>query len=406
MRAKRFLLIVALLVVAAAAHVWYGNRHHFADLGIYRDAMIWWRGGHPLYDFVRPDPTQGSLQFTYPPFAALLLAPTAWMSWGATIWAFVALALALFALMIWWLAAPLAERHGQPRWFVFLAAGLLATGLEPVRDAFTFGQINFLLWALVLLDLLVLWPRGSRWTGVGIGLATAIKLVPGIFIVYLLVARRWRAAAVAAGTAVVVTGLTAAVLPKTSWRFFTAELLHPEGVGRFDYTFNQSLFGVLARAGGGEANRVAWAVGCLVIAGYGLWRAARAASLGDEVAGLTLAGIVGSLISPVTWGHHVFWFVPALIVLADRAWRSPAEPEVVSGVSGRLPAGLLAAFVYVTATVSILAVWQDVLGQPEGAAGVVMRNWFVWLMLLLLPTLPIRRLAPTPALAPIKTARS
>ena len=53
-----------------------------------------------------------------------------------------------------------------------------------------------------------------------------------------------------------------------------------------------------------------------MIAGYGLWRAARAARAGDELTGLTLTGLVGALVSPITWPHHVYWFVPALVVLA------------------------------------------------------------------------------------------
>src|SRR5262245_39153363 len=179
------LLLGLVVVVVAVGHYWYGNRHHFFDLGIYRDAMIWWQD-HPLYDFARPDATQGSLEFTYPPFGALLLAPLAWLSWGAAIWAYICISAALFGLMIWWLVTPLADRHGRPRWYVWAVAVLLASGLEPLRDAFTFGQINYILWALILVDLLVLLPRGSRFVGVGIGLATAIKLVPGIFIIYLL----------------------------------------------------------------------------------------------------------------------------------------------------------------------------------------------------------------------------
>ena len=40
----------------------------------------------------------------------------------------------------------------------------------------------------------------------GVGIATAIKLTPAVFIGYLIVTRRWRAAAVAAGTSATGTG--------------------------------------------------------------------------------------------------------------------------------------------------------------------------------------------------------
>src|SRR5690606_39479786 len=68
-----------------------------------------------------------------------------------------------------------------------------------------------------LVDLLVLLPRGSRFTGALIGAATAIKLVPGVFILYLFATRRWRAGAVSAGTFVLASGLAAAPAPRESW---------------------------------------------------------------------------------------------------------------------------------------------------------------------------------------------
>ena len=50
---------------------------------------------------------------------------------------------------------------------------------------------------LVVADLAL--PDRVRWKGIGVGVATACKLVPGIFVVYLVLTRRFRAAAVACG---------------------------------------------------------------------------------------------------------------------------------------------------------------------------------------------------------------
>jgi len=57
---------------------------------------------------------------------------------------------------------------------------------------------------LCLLDCCVRRPRWPR--GALIGLATAIKLVPGVFIVYLLITGRRRAAAVSVATFALVSG--------------------------------------------------------------------------------------------------------------------------------------------------------------------------------------------------------
>src|SRR5581483_12201814 len=113
--------------------------------------------------------------------------PMAWLGWNVTIALMLAASLAAIVLTTAWLLGPVADRHGWPRWFVICLALPLVTWLQPVRETLTFGQINLVLALLVLADLLVLAPRGSRLTGVGIGLAAAIKLTPAVFILYLLV---------------------------------------------------------------------------------------------------------------------------------------------------------------------------------------------------------------------------
>src|SRR5207247_8101709 len=130
------------------------------------------------------------------------------------------------------------------------------------------GQINLILILLVLLDLLIGVPRKARWTGVGIGLATAIKLTPAVFIIYLLITRRWRAAAVATATAAGATLLATAFAPGDSWRFWTHSLWDTGHIGRLDRTANQSLLGALARLG--LPDRLLWAALVVVVAGCGL----------------------------------------------------------------------------------------------------------------------------------------
>ena len=381
-------IVVALAAIVGAGQMWYGNRHGFFDLKIYRLAMRWWADGNPLYDFAKPDATQGELGFTYPPFAALVLRPLAGLSVGVAEAVFVLVSVAAFAAALWWLVRPMADRYSQPRWFVFAVAFVLASALEPIRESLTFGQINLILFALVAFDVFVLGPRGSRFSGIGIGLATAIKLVPGVFIIYLLVCRRWRAAAVAGGTAVAATLIAWAAAPRDSWVFWTEKLLHAEGVGNLDYFSNQSIMGMLARlAAPSEPNEIVWLLIGAPIFAYGLWRAGRAASTGDEITGFTLAGLAGSLASPVTWHHHLVWFVPAVIVLVDSGLR-PAE--VRSGLRSRAALFTAAGVVYLTVTFSLIALAEFTWHRPGGVLGFVALNWFVLLMLALLPTLPIR----------------
>jgi alpha-1,2-mannosyltransferase len=230
--------------------------------------------------------------------------------------------------------------------------------------------------------------------------------------VYLLVSRRWRAALVATGTAVLASAVAAAAAPRQSWTFWTDTLLHGTGVGQVTYPMNQSLEGMIARLGLPDAAaRATWLVLAAAVIGYGMFRAARAGRVGDELTAMALTGFVGSLISPISWVHHLFWFVPAILALVDTAagpvLRDPRRPdELVARADGRSAssraAGVLsglrhrpaligaAAFTYATVTFSMIQWWDFTLLRPGGVVGFLLSNWIVLLMLALLLVLPIR----------------
>ncbi|MCM0674475.1 glycosyltransferase 87 family protein [Micromonospora phytophila] len=390
---RRVRRVVAVLALAAVLPALYlpGLVHDFFDLKIYMRAMDWWAAGNPLYDYVQPDRVQGELYFTYPPFSALLLRPFALLPLGATVVIFTILTGLGVVVTTRWLLAPVIARHQLPRVFALAVAVLLVLAVESTRETVTFGQINMLLVVLILADLLFAVPRGSRWAGIGVGLAAALKLFPGIFIVYLLAARRWRAAAVASATAAAATLLAAAVAPRDSWRFWTHELWATDRVGRTDYTGNQSLFGLLSRiTAPDKPGRLIWLLLVVVVVGYGLWRAVRALRAGDPLTGLTLTGLVGALVSPITWTHHIYWFIPAVVVLADAAWSAdPATPE---GARRRrrlatLAVGTSALIVYGVVT---FYDWGVAPARTDSPGEFLARNTYVLLSLLLLVTLPVR----------------
>jgi alpha-1,2-mannosyltransferase len=374
-------IAVGLAAVGSAVFVWaYGLRRDFFDLRIYVSAEKWWASGHPLYDYVQPDRVQGELYFTYPPFAALLLRPFASVPVGFTIGFFTVFTVLATALTTWWLVTPVAHRRGLPVWFLAGVGTPIALALEPSRETISFGQINMLLVVLILGDLLFAVPRRWWWAGAGVGLATAIKLFPGIFIVYLLATRRWKAAAVASGTAVAATLLAAAVAPRDSWRFWTNELWSTARVGRTDYTGNQSLQGMLARLTAPELpSRAVWFLLAVAVAGFGLWRAARVTRSGDLVAGMALTGLAGGLASPITWPHHVYWFIPALVVLLD---------------SGRRRDWALAAVTFAVALygVNTFIDWGLAPDRTDSVGTFVLRNLYVLMALMLLAWLPGRRI--------------
>ncbi|WP_422738858.1 glycosyltransferase 87 family protein [Micromonospora sp. WMMD729] len=374
--------VVGVVVLAAAVAAFLAVaavRHGFFDLKVYYGALTWWvHDGGEIYDYLKPNTQYG---FTYPPFAALVMLPMAYLPWTAAIVVSVLASVVTTTVLIWWLVDPIARRAGWTRWFALAVALCLTAAFEPMRETVNFGQVNTLLLFLVAVDLLRLLPSGNRWAGVGIGLATAIKLTPGIFIVYLLVTGRWRAALTASGAAAGVTVLAGALFPDASREFWTEALWNTGRVGELSFVSNQSLRGVVARLDPQHPSTLLWLLLVLGTLALWAWRSRAAVAAGDEATGLALTGAVMCLISPVTWVHHLVWLLPALILLVDNAMAAPA---------GRRRRVLLIAAIIGYALLISRTVWfweKDF----TGVDGFLGSNAYVWISLALLAFLPIRR---------------
>ncbi|MFY1625797.1 glycosyltransferase 87 family protein [Micromonospora sp. WMMD723] len=331
------------IVAAVAYAAWlaigaFGRPYNFFDMKIYHGAVVWWASGHELYEFIAPTTTLG---FTYPPFAALAMLPMAGLPIEVAGWINAAGSIAALAVVLAALLRPIVDRLGWPLWFTVAIATPMATAIEPVRETLGYGQVNLLLFALIMADLVGLrWRsrRGSHgrdtdgpflrllysgsWAGVGIGLATAVKLTPALFIAYLLITRQWRVAATAVGTTIGVTLGSFALVGTESRAYFGGVLWQTERVGAADMTPNQSLAGLLARLYDSiETPGLLWLAFSVLILAVGLSRAANARADGDELTAFTLVGLTANVISPISWSHHLVWVIPAIVVLADAAVR-------------------------------------------------------------------------------------
>ncbi|MFC0533117.1 glycosyltransferase 87 family protein [Phytohabitans kaempferiae] len=366
---RRIAVIVAVVLATAAFLSVASIQHHFFDLKVYYGAINYWvHDGGQIYDWLKPDSKYG---YTYPPFAALAMLPMAYVSWPVAAVISAAAAVVTGGLVVWWLVDPIARREGWTRWFAFAIAFCLAAAFEPMRETFTFGQVNTLLLFLVAADLLWLTGRGHKAAGVGIGLATAIKLTPGIFIVYLLVTRRWWAAFTASATAAVATLLAAALAPDASRQFWTEALWNTDRVGSLSFVSNQSLQGMVARLDPLHPSTVLWLVLVVLTLVVWAWRVRDA----DVRTGLALTGVIGCLVSPVTWVHHLVWLLPALILLFDRALEARNRRLVAFAI-----------FAYAMLISRFVWIWER--GSP-GVSGFVGSNMYVWLSIALLVLLPI-----------------
>jgi hypothetical protein len=438
-RRNQIWLVVGTVVFAAVASEVFGRRYTFFDMRIYHGAMEWWTSGGELYEFIAPGTGLG---FTYPPFAALTMLPIAGMPSMVAGWINVVVSVAALGAILAALLAPIADRYGWPRWLAVAMALPLALALEPGRETLGFGQVNLLLFALVMADLLALrmrrtyplltglptagpesfwrdalrrlWFSGT-WAGVGIGLATAVKLTPGLFILYLMVSRQWRPAAVASATAGGATLAAWVVVPRESTAYFTSLLWQTDRVGATDFAPNQSLAGLLSRLYDQPSTpALLWLSFSAVCLALGLSRAAAAHKEGDELAAFTLVGITAIIISPISWTHHLVFVFPALLVMMDAALRRRAAGRglpagsAVGSVTAWLRSG--SAVVATYALFMIAPLWWVRNRLDEGGShydsglwGVLLENSLALGLILLLALMPWRPGAePVPLRVPLR----
>ncbi len=277
----------------------------FPDLYVYRGAIEALRSGAGLYDFAAPngDP------FTYPPFAAVMLAPFVWLSAPVmeVVWFLLEVtALGGLAVLVARVRFPATQATSAP----WIALALAVTA--PVGSNIEFGQVSvFVLLAIAVAVLNVA-------SGIPLGLAAAVKLLPVAGIPFLLAQGRRSSAALAAGVAVAATGVTWVFMPRDSMRYWLTELPSGTAYGDTSLLGNQSLLGVLQRTGlDGEVAKVAWLGGALAL---GIWAIVRARHWRNSKPFetlLVLAALV-VVISPVSWTHHQLLLALAALVQVSR----------------------------------------------------------------------------------------
>jgi alpha-1,2-mannosyltransferase len=360
-RTAQIALIGTTAVVVAVFLATIPTFRHFFDLGVYRGAVHYWLlDGGDLYEYRYQGTEYG---FTYPPFAALAMSPLAITSWPVAVAAALTVNAAAVILLIRWYFVPILQARDWPIWTpcALLFLGFLV--FEPSRDTFSYGQVNLLLLVLVCGDL-----RNKRFAGVGVGLAAATKLTPVIFIGYLILARRYRAAATASVTAAAATLLALLAAPEASKAFWTDAVWDTGRIGKLYYVSNQSLRGVVARL---DAESTWWLAGVALLVAYWCWwvRTRRP----DDVTGFAVTGVIACLISPITWVHHLVWIIPALFLLLAASMGDRRRLAVMG-----------AGFILMSS--SIVWLWW---AHPHGWAAFPGSNTYVWLSLAVLLTLTI-----------------
>jgi alpha-1,2-mannosyltransferase len=258
----------------------------------------------------------------------VLLAPLALvpMPVAATLLTALTIALTAFVLRLFLGSAP-APAGVSPSvpiaswrsvWWLLPAALFL----EPVRNTLNYGQVNVALMALVAADCLVgapRWPRGAL-----VGIAAAVKLTPAVFVLFFVLRRDWRAAALAALSFCGCAGIGFLLAWHDSVEYWTSVLFQASRPGSPGYAANQSIQGVLARAGldpHSPAGTVTWLVLSAVVVAVACRGMRTAFAAAADAWALSLNAFAGLLISPISWSHHWVWGETAVLTLAILGWR-------------------------------------------------------------------------------------
>lgn len=313
-----------------------GMRLRFFDLRIYDLGALRFLHGSSLYG----SPILDHLGFTYPPFAALLLAPLGWVPWSVDKLAVTGLNI---LLLVWsvrralLLAGPgtsgrelaVASSLGRA-WSQAAGVAAATLWLEPINVALGYGQTDLLIMALVVFDL----SRADQapTKGVAIGIAAAVKLTPLLFMAYLLFSRRRRAAGVAALSFIASIAVSFLAAPRDASAYWFHKIFQTARIGNPMTPMNQSLHGAIVRLTGTLHPAGGWELLVIMVAVGGLALAVRASRHGDEAYGFSLAALSALLASPISWSHHWTLAVPALVLLARRACTHHSHLVVATAV--------------------------------------------------------------------------
>jgi hypothetical protein len=290
---------------------------------------------HALFDGVRSFFSEGALYnlegirrnhlgdlYKYPPFFSLVLWPLVRVPFVPALQIWRVVNLLILGIAAWLISRT--YRFGQNPW---LWAGflLILFNWRPVGDTIAYGQVDILLFLLIVGVLAAL--RGERKVLAGflLALATMLKLYPAFLALFFLLRREWRALVSFCLALVVLAGLSVVLLGWPVHALYLQEVLPFSGGGTpwvenqtFNGFFNRLLTDRIALTPETHrwADRVAFLVsGALIVASSWLvYRFGDRENLHYDV-GFSLLLVTMLLVLPAAWLHYETILVLPFVLL-------------------------------------------------------------------------------------------
>lgn len=314
----------AVLAIVVAGNLRYSLTTGGLDFSVYRaGAMSLFHTdgfNKPLYDIDLYEISDTfSLPFTYPPFAAMLFSPFAWMPK----WTGILVMMLMAFGVAWWLATliynfaqdrgyqlPLQSKLGKYGTIALLTAIILLSG--PWRRGLGLVQINPLIMLLVLADFIRPATRVPR--GVLIGIAGGIKLTPLAFGLILLMRKDIKGVITLGLTFAATIAIGFIFMAKEAKEFWFSAVSDSSRVGNINYPDNVSIQGWLMHLGIPEGGllKLCYLVLMLVLLVGVAFLIPQLHKRGMILSEIALNAFLMVQMSPISWSHHNTWF-PLLI---------------------------------------------------------------------------------------------
>jgi alpha-1,2-mannosyltransferase len=283
----------------------------------------------------------GGFHIPYPPFWAMAHAPLTALPVRVAQLLVFSLAVGAIALLLWIL-----DRLTRPLWpvdraglFWSNAAALFLTSRFLLHDLAHSGGntlLLFLVWAGIFF-----WATRREWAGgFCLGLAIALKCTPALFLAYFAWKRQWRMAGTTAVAALVLTlapvlrqgpseyGRHMSFWAGNVWKGISAAdpsigVLGPEPINNL--SLKPALARLLSRLPGAapSATWKSWllrlSLGLLLVAAAWAFRGRAERDSERVLFELAAVGVLGLLLSPISWKQHFVSTLPALYLLVRRA---------------------------------------------------------------------------------------
>ena len=335
LREQRALIAVIVVAELIAVALTSGfSQHDWIDGEVYQLGAKAWVAGSDIYHNLPATESGLRLPFIYPPFAAIVFSPLAWVPKMVAISVIMLISHAalLVTLYVMLSASTFLLAYRDKTVLVTAALLPLATISEPVEETVQYAQINLVLMAFVAVDCLwrvtgerkLPYPRGML-----IGLAIGVKLSPAAFLLFFLLRKDFRSIATALVTFVGTVGLGFLLAFGDSQRYWPRGMLATSSVSfgpKFTgdasiYAGNQTIRSLLTKL---EVPGM-WLTGingvlCLTVFALAVVGMLHALRQRDLPMAVTINGILALLVSPLSWSHHWVWAIPGLVLLLGDAF--------------------------------------------------------------------------------------